>query len=68
MLRTIPSLGVVADALVRPWTYYRLDTAAMFQTATHSAVLEVIDSITADKGIKGLPESERKPVMREFFR
>jgi hypothetical protein len=67
MLRLIPFFGPLAEALGRPWTYYRIDTAMMFQTATHSAVLEVIDDITTSQGIRGLPESERKPVMREFF-
>lgn len=58
----------IAKSLVKPWTYYKVDSATMFQTATHSAVLEVIDSITTSQGIRGLTESERKPVMREFFR
>lgn len=62
-----PVLSAIARTLVKPWTYYRIDTAMMFQTATHTAVLEVIDSITVAKGIKGLTETERKPVMREFF-
>ena len=59
--------GALAKALVKPWTYYRVDAATMFQTATHAAVLEVIDSITSAQGIRGLTDAERKPVMREFF-
>lgn len=59
--------AALAKAFVKPWTYYRVDAASMFQTATHSAVMEVIDSITSAQGIKGLSESERKPIMREFF-
>ncbi len=62
-----PLLSAIARALVKPWTYYRIDTATMFQTVTHRAVLEVIDSITSSANIKALPEAERKPVMREFF-
>lgn len=62
-----PVLSAIARAMVSPWTYYRRDTATMFQTATHQAVLEVVDSITSAQGIRGLAESERKPVMREFF-
>ena len=67
LLRLIPTLGPLAEAFARPWTFYRVDAATMFQTATHSAVMEVVDSITSEKGIRGLDESERKPVMREFF-
>lgn len=62
-----PVLSAVARAMVKPWTYYRVDTASMFQTATHRAVLEVVDRITSEGNIKALPEAERKPVMREFF-
>jgi hypothetical protein len=62
-----PLLSAIAKALVKPWTYYRIDTATMFQTMTHQAVLEVVDSIISSQGIKTLPEAERKPVMREFF-
>lgn len=62
-----PILSAIARAMVKPWTYYRADTASMFQTATHRVVLEVIDSITSSRNLKALPEAERKPVMREFF-
>lgn len=66
--KPFPVLSAIARALVKPWTYYRADTVMMFQTATHQAVLEVIDSITSSvQGVRGLLESERKPVMREFF-
>jgi hypothetical protein len=67
MLSSFPLLSAIARALVKPWTYYRIDTAMMFQTATHTAVLEVIDKITSSQGVRGLTENERKPVMREFF-
>jgi hypothetical protein len=59
--------AAIAKAFVKPWTYYRVDAATMFQTATHTAVLEVIDSITTSQGLKALTEAERKPIMREFF-
>jgi hypothetical protein len=62
-----PILSGIARLLVRPWTYYRIDTASMFQTATHSALMEVIDSITTSQGLRALPEGERKPIMKGFF-
>ena len=31
-----PILSGIAQALVKPWTYYRIDTVTMFQTATHT--------------------------------
>jgi hypothetical protein len=63
-----PTGTTLARAFVKPWTYYRVDAVTMFQTATHTAMLEVLDSITSSQGIRGLTEIERKPVMREFFK
>ena len=55
-------------AAFQPYTYYRLDTALMFQDAVHSAVLEVIEQVTEGKGVKGLSELERKPIMNDLFK
>jgi hypothetical protein len=63
----IPVINTIVLLFAPPFTHYRIDTALMFQTATHSAVLEVVDSITASQGIRGLSEAERKPVMSEFY-
>lgn len=54
--------------LIKPVTYYRIDTAHMFQKSVHAAVMEVIDALTEDKGLKALTEAERKPVMKDFFK
>lgn len=63
-----PVLSAIARAMVKPWTYYRVDTVTMFNTATHQAVMEVVDSITsAAQGVRGLAEADRKPVLKEFF-
>ncbi len=62
-----PVLSAIARAMVKPWTYYRIDTATMFRTATHQAVLEIVDQITSAQHLKALPEAERKPILREFF-
>ena len=48
-------------------TFYRIDTGLMFQKAVHAAVLEVIDEITSAKGVRGLTELERQPILREFY-
>jgi len=49
-------------------TYYRLDTALMFQDLVHSAVLEVIDQATEGKGIRAMSELERKPILSDLFK
>ncbi len=49
-------------------TYYKVDTALMFQEAVHQAVLEVIDRMTSAKGIRALSELERKPILSKLAR
>lgn len=68
MFSGLPVLSGIARALAKPWTYYRHDTVTMFNTATHQAIMEVVDSITsAAQGVRALGENERKPVMKEFM-
>ncbi|WAC06734.1 MAG: hypothetical protein OS130_10790 [Thermodesulfobacteriota bacterium] len=64
----IPVLGVLMMRAFRPETYYRLDTALMFQELVNSAVLEVVDEITKAKGIRALSEFERKPILSDLFK
>lgn len=66
-LLVIPALGALWERFFCPSTYYRIDTALMFQTAVHGAVLEVIDGITQAKGLRALSESDRKPILKDFF-
>lgn len=42
-------------------TYYILDKEDMFQRATHQAVLDAMNMMTSDKGIRGLTELEKQP-------
>jgi len=49
-------------------TYYRLDTALMFQDSVHSAVLEIIDQATEGKGVRAMSELERKPILSDLFK
>lgn len=51
----------------RPITYYWYDTAQMFFMSVHNAVLDVVDETTSVQGVRPLTESERKPIMREFY-
>jgi hypothetical protein len=63
----IPVVGPIMEKWFRPTTYYNVDTAIMFQSLVHSAVLEVVDSLTHANGLKALSEPDRKPKMRDFF-
>lgn len=62
----IPFIGTLYEHLFHPVTYYKIDTALMFQKAVHAAVLEVIDGMTTAKGIRALSEMERKPLLKGF--
>lgn len=66
-LSEIPAINFLTWFLVRPATYYKIDTALMFQHAVQSAITEVLDQITSAKGVRALTEAERKPIMREFY-
>lgn len=66
-LMTIPLLGTLYERMFAPATYYKIDTTLMFQSAVHSAVLEVIDGLATTKGLRALSDDERKPVMEKLL-
>lgn len=58
-------LGIVRPILFPPRpTFYRMDTANMFYTAVHNAVTDAVDQLTTAKGVRGLTDDERKPILR----
>ena len=68
LLWAIPIFGwLFLWRMSRP-TYYKIDTALMFQDAVHSSVLEVVDGMTSAKGVRALSELERKPILRGFHK
>lgn len=62
----MPIVGYLYARVFDPPTYYKIDTIIMFQESVHRAVLEVVDQISATKGIRALSESERKPILKSF--
>ena len=64
----IPLLGLIFRRLIKPNTYYKIDTGLMFQEAVSKAVHDAVDQITTAKGIRALSELERKPILRDFYR
>lgn len=69
-LSSLPFVGWIFRllmAVAKPITYYRIDTALMFQSVVHSAVMSTLDGVMNTKGLRVLTESERKPLMRDFF-
>ncbi len=67
-LVAMPLFGPLYERFFRPRTYYKMDTALMFQEAVRSAVSEVVDGMTKAKGIRTLSELERKPILRDFYK
>ena len=71
LILLLPILGLIIVIL---WcislreTYYRLDTALMFQDSVHSAVLEVMGQVTEGKGVRALTELEKKPILSDLFK
>lgn len=64
----LPLIGPFYIRFFRPTTYYRIDTSEMFQSSVRKAVMDVVDEMTTSKGLRGLTELERKPVLRDFFK
>ena len=62
----MPLVGWIYERIFAPPTFYAIDTALMFRDAVHNAVLEVVDCMTANKGLRALSENERKPMMKHF--
>ena len=66
-LARLPVIGFIVRNFLTPMTYYKLDTALMFQSITHSVVAGILDTMLSAKGMRSLSDVERAPVMRDFF-
>lgn len=65
---SLPILGALYAWAFNPLTYYRLDTALMFQEAVRAAVNEVIDGLRTSQGLRVLTPEERQPRLRDLAR
>jgi hypothetical protein len=68
MVLALPFFGPLYERVFKPETYYRLDTALMYQEAVHGAVMEVLDGLMSGKGLRALSPEERKPHVRDLVR
>lgn len=66
-LATLPLIGIFVRNFLTRLTYYKIDTALMFQSVTHSVVSGILDTMLNAKGMKALSDVERAPIMRDFF-
>jgi hypothetical protein len=63
----LPLLGWLYEKIFMANTYYAMDTALMFRDSVHNAVLEAVDGLTKQQGLRMLTESERRPLNRDLF-
>ena len=68
LINLIPFVGGWLVRKLYPTTFYKIDTASMFQHYCHQSVLKVIQDITDGKGIRVMTEDEKKPIMRDIFK
>lgn len=54
-------------AIVKPDTFFKVDSTQMYLSLVHSAVVEVLDSLTTKQSLPTLTAEDRRPVMREFY-
>lgn len=67
ILFQIPFVGVVAEKLLKPATFYRADVYHAFEQVIRSSVLEATNFLTAQEGIRPLTDNEQRPLLREFY-
>ncbi|MCG3165573.1 MAG: hypothetical protein POELPBGB_01341 [Bacteroidia bacterium] len=63
----LPFIGRPLYHRLFPVTFYSIDTASMFMTYVQGAVLNVVDSIVKEQGLRALSETERTPKVKDIF-
>jgi hypothetical protein len=63
-----PVLGPLNELVFNPFSYYRLDTAAMFQETVRRSVMEVVNELRETQGLRALTEAEQAPSMQRFLK
>lgn len=60
----VPFIGWLYETIFAPNTYYRLDTALMFQESLRRAVNDVIDDLLKGQGLRALSSDEQRPTVK----
>ncbi len=66
-LASIPGLGLLIRILLRPLTFYYIDSTMMFQSAVHTLLMTEIDELTKAQNLQPLSAEQRKPILSEFY-
>jgi hypothetical protein len=68
LVSKIPFFGLWIVNKLFPTTYYQVDTASMLMSYAQKSVLNVIEEITNNKGVRTLTEAERKPILNDIYK
>lgn len=66
VLFQIPFIGVVAERIISPPTFYRTDLYFALEQAIRDSVLEATARL-AQRGVRPLTANEQRPLLREFY-
>lgn len=66
LLKQVPLIGPFLSLALKPWTFYRADTAAMFNAITSDAVEQSLGTVIEAQGLKALTQEQKKPLMRQL--
>lgn len=66
ILFEVPIFGVIAERLLAPPTFYRTDVYQAFEESVRECVIEATRVLT-QRGVRALNETERRPLLREFY-
>lgn len=68
LLILIPRVGEYFAQRMISSTYLQYDTMMVFQEIAHSTLLQTIDDLTEENGLRRRTGQERKPIMRQLLR
>ncbi|MFN0278959.1 MAG: hypothetical protein ACKVRN_10190 [Pyrinomonadaceae bacterium] len=66
VLFQIPFVGVLAERIISPQTFYRTDLYFALEQAIRESVLEATNML-AQRGVRPLTANEQQPLLREFY-
>jgi len=67
LIKNLPFIGAGLERQFWPMKYHKMDTMQMYQSVIHAGILEVIDSITDEKGIARISQEDRKPTTKNIL-
>lgn len=66
LISLIPFLGRTILRDERGKTYFEIDTETMYKDSIHQSVLQAIDAITTEKGLRALAHHERNQLVESI--